>query len=178
MFFVDDSRGAVVGAEEPGHKPAMAPVGETGEGEDDTAQGAAQGHGAYISEPEGSGPLAVPCVGLVDALKPRRADVTALAARSIISRRSLTWRALATSSGRCSGRRSSPVSGVGRRPAHLSKKAWTSARHQAVAYGLEALGRWQDAKPLASSVKLTRLLRAWRLAHSWPFNDTFAGQGK
>jgi hypothetical protein len=46
---------------------------------DDTAQGAGQGHGAYISEPESSGRLALPCVGLVDALKERRADGTALA---------------------------------------------------------------------------------------------------
>ena len=53
-------------------------VGEAGDGVDDTAQGAGQGHGAWIPEAEGSGSLALPCVGLVDALKERRADGTAL----------------------------------------------------------------------------------------------------
>jgi hypothetical protein len=70
---------AVAAAEEPGDKPAKALVGEAGDGVDDSAQGAGQGHGAYISEPESSGPLALPCVGLVGALKERRADGTALA---------------------------------------------------------------------------------------------------
>ena len=70
---------AVVGAEEPGDKPAKALVGEAGDGVYGTAQCAGQGHGADISEPERSGPLALPCVGLVDALEERRADGTALA---------------------------------------------------------------------------------------------------
>lgn len=33
---------------------------------DDTAQGAGQGHGAWIPEAQGSGSLALPVVGLVD----------------------------------------------------------------------------------------------------------------
>ena len=43
-----------------------------------TAEGAGQGHGALIPEAEGSGSLALTYVGLVDALKERRADGTAL----------------------------------------------------------------------------------------------------
>jgi hypothetical protein len=39
--------GGVVGVEESGDKPAKAPVGEAGDGVDDTAQGAGQGGGAY-----------------------------------------------------------------------------------------------------------------------------------
>ena len=46
---------------------------------DAEAQGAGQGHGALIPEAEGSGSLALPVVGLVDALEERRADGTALA---------------------------------------------------------------------------------------------------
>jgi hypothetical protein len=38
----------------------------------------ARGHGALIPEAEGPGSLALTCVGLVDALKERRADGTAL----------------------------------------------------------------------------------------------------
>ena len=70
--------------------PAKAFVGEAGDGMDDEAECAGQGHGALIPEAEGSGSLALPYVGLVDALKERRADGTALAGTSIISRRSLT----------------------------------------------------------------------------------------
>ena len=43
-----------------------------------TAEGAGQGHGAWVPEAQGSGSLALPCVGLVDALEERRADGTAL----------------------------------------------------------------------------------------------------
>ena len=70
---------AVVVAEESGHQPAKALVGKTGDGVDDTTQGAGQGHGAWIPEAQGSGSLALPVVGLVDALKERSADGTALA---------------------------------------------------------------------------------------------------
>jgi hypothetical protein len=70
---------AVVVAEESGHQPAKALVGKAGDGVDDTAQGAGQGHGAWIPEAQGSGSLALPVVGLVDALKERSADGTALA---------------------------------------------------------------------------------------------------
>ena len=70
---------AVVVAEESGHQPAKALVGKTGDGMDDTAQGAGQGHGAWIPEAQGSGSLALPVVGLVDALKERSANGTALA---------------------------------------------------------------------------------------------------
>ena len=66
---------AVAGAEQRGDKPAKALVGEAGAGVDDTAQGTGQGHGAYMSEPQSSGPLALPCVGLVDALRERRRSV-------------------------------------------------------------------------------------------------------
>ena len=38
-----------------------------------------QGHGALVPEAQGSGSLALPYVGLVDALEERRADGTALA---------------------------------------------------------------------------------------------------
>jgi hypothetical protein len=38
--------GAVVGAEQSGHEPAKALVGEAGDGVNNTAQGAGQGHGA------------------------------------------------------------------------------------------------------------------------------------
>src|SRR4029077_18692255 len=69
----------VVGAEESGDEPAKALVGEAGDGVHYTAECAGQGHGAYIAEPECSGPLALPYVGLVDALEERRADGTALA---------------------------------------------------------------------------------------------------
>ena len=72
-------RGAVVPAEESGHMPAKALVGEAGDGVDDEAERAGQGHGALIPEAQGSGSLALPYVGLVDALEERRADGTALA---------------------------------------------------------------------------------------------------
>ena len=70
--------GGVVGVEESGDEPAKASVGEAGDGVDDTAQGAGQGYGAWIAEAERSGSLALPCVGLMDALEERRADGTAL----------------------------------------------------------------------------------------------------
>src|SRR5947199_10431498 len=41
-------------------------------------ESAGQGHGACVPEAQGCGSLALPCVGLVDALKERRADGTAL----------------------------------------------------------------------------------------------------
>ncbi|HLI43264.1 MAG TPA: hypothetical protein VKU92_02200 [Acidimicrobiales bacterium] len=47
---------------------------------DDEAECTGQGHGALIAEAQGSGSLALPYVGLVDALEERRADGTALAA--------------------------------------------------------------------------------------------------
>ena len=72
-------RGVVVLAEEPGHLPAKALVGEAGDGVDDEAERAGQGHGALVPEAERSGSLALPYVGLVDALEERRADGTALA---------------------------------------------------------------------------------------------------
>ena len=43
------------------------------------AERAGQGHGACVAEAQRSGSLALPVVGLVDALKERRADGTALA---------------------------------------------------------------------------------------------------
>lgn len=46
---------------------------------DEHGEGAGQGHGAWIPEAQGSGSLALTYVGLVDALKERRADGTALA---------------------------------------------------------------------------------------------------
>ena len=72
-------RGAVVSAEESGDVPAKALVGDAGGGVDDEAEGAGQGHGALIPEAQCSGSLALPYVGLVDALEERRADGTALA---------------------------------------------------------------------------------------------------
>jgi hypothetical protein len=69
--------GAVVVSEESGDEPAKAVVGEAGDGVDDTAQGAGQGHGAWVPEAERSGSLALSVVGLVDALEERRADGTA-----------------------------------------------------------------------------------------------------
>jgi hypothetical protein len=45
---------------------------------DEETQGTGQGHGAYITEPESSGPLALPYVGLVDTLEERIAYGTAL----------------------------------------------------------------------------------------------------
>jgi len=44
----------------------------------DATQGAGQGHGAWITEAQGSGALALSVVGLVDALEERRADGTTL----------------------------------------------------------------------------------------------------
>ena len=70
--------GGVVGVEESGDEPAKALVGEAGDGVDDAAEGAGQGHGAWVPEAQGSGSLALPYVGLVDALEERRADGTAL----------------------------------------------------------------------------------------------------
>ena len=67
-------RGAVIPAEESGHLPAMALVGEASDGADGEAERAGQGHGT-----QGSGSLALSYVGLVDALKAHRADGTALA---------------------------------------------------------------------------------------------------
>ena len=72
-------RGAVVPAEESGHLPAKALVGEAGDGVDDEAECTGQGHGALIPEAQRSGSLALMVEGLVDALKERRADGTALA---------------------------------------------------------------------------------------------------
>ncbi len=71
--------GAVVPTEESGDEPAKAGVGEAGDGVDHEAQCTGQGHGALIPEAQGPGSLALPYVGLVDALKERRADGTALA---------------------------------------------------------------------------------------------------
>ena len=70
--------GGVVLAEESGDEPAKALVGEAGDGVDDAAEGAGQGHGAWVPEAQGSGSLALSVVGLVDALEERRADGTAL----------------------------------------------------------------------------------------------------
>ncbi len=69
---------AVVGAEESGHQPAKACVGEPGDGVEVAAEGAGQGHGAWVTEAERSGSLALDDGGLVDALEERRADGTAL----------------------------------------------------------------------------------------------------
>ena len=44
-----------------------------------TQSAPARGHDAWIAEAQGSGSLALPYVGLVDALEERRADGTALA---------------------------------------------------------------------------------------------------
>ena len=60
-----------------GDEPAKAFVGEAGDGVLDVAERAGQSHGALIPEAQGSGSLAL-VVGLVDALKERRADGTAL----------------------------------------------------------------------------------------------------
>jgi hypothetical protein len=57
-------RGGVGGAEQTGDKGAQAPVAEAGDGVDHHAQGAGQGHGAWIPEAQSSGSLALPCVGL------------------------------------------------------------------------------------------------------------------
>ena len=70
---------AVGRAEESGHLPAKALVGETGDGTDDEAQGTGQGHHTLIPEAQSSGSLALIFEGLVDALEERRADGTALA---------------------------------------------------------------------------------------------------
>src|SRR5439155_1592690 len=62
-----------------GDEPAKAFVGKAaGDGVQDVAEGAGQSHGALIPEAQRSGSLAL-MVGLVDALKERRADGTALA---------------------------------------------------------------------------------------------------
>ena len=72
-------RRAVVAAEESGNMPAKAFVREAGDGVDDKTKSTGQGHGALIPEAQGPGSLALPYVGLVDALKERSADGTALA---------------------------------------------------------------------------------------------------
>jgi hypothetical protein len=56
--------GGVVPPEQPGDQPAKALVGEAGDGVDEHGEGAGQGHGAWIPEAQGSGSLALPCVGL------------------------------------------------------------------------------------------------------------------
>ena len=70
--------GGVVHAEQSGDKAAKALIGEAGDGVDEQAESTGQGHGALIPEAQGSGSLALPYVGLVDALEERRADGTAL----------------------------------------------------------------------------------------------------
>ena len=70
--------GAVVLAEQSGDEPAKAVVGEAGDDVDVGAECTGQGHGAWVPEAQGSGSLALPYVGLVDALEERRADGTAL----------------------------------------------------------------------------------------------------
>jgi hypothetical protein len=60
--------GAVVRPEESGNPPAKALVGEAGDGVDLQAKGAGQGHGAWVPEAKSPGSLALPYVGLVDAL--------------------------------------------------------------------------------------------------------------
>lgn len=55
---------AVVGAEESGHTPAKAVVGEAGDGVDHSTQGAGQGCGARVPEAKRSGSLALSDVGL------------------------------------------------------------------------------------------------------------------
>jgi len=79
MQVVADLRCRVVSAEESGHQPANALVGEGGDSVDDEAERPGQGHGALIPEAQASGSLALPVVGLVDALQERRADGTTLA---------------------------------------------------------------------------------------------------
>ena len=69
----------VLVAEESGDVSAQALVGEAGDGVEDVVQSTGQSHGAGVAEAERSGSLALSCVGLVDALKERRADGTALA---------------------------------------------------------------------------------------------------
>ena len=62
-----------------GDEWAKALVREAGDGTEDGAQGAGQGCCSFVAEAQGSGSLALSMVGLVDALKERRADGTALA---------------------------------------------------------------------------------------------------
>ncbi len=90
--------------------PAKALVGEAGDGVDDEAECTGQGHGALIPEAQGSGSLALPCVGLVDALKERRADGTALAGTLDHKQTVVDLMGLATSSGKCSSRAMTPMS--------------------------------------------------------------------
>ena len=59
--------------------PAKALVAEAGDGVEGGGESAGQGCGAWISEPERAGSVALPCVGLVDALEERIADGTVLA---------------------------------------------------------------------------------------------------
>ena len=77
---------------------------------DDQAERAGQGHGALVPEAESPGSLALPYVGLVDALKERRADGTALAGTFDPKQAVVDLRALEISSGRCSRRASTPMS--------------------------------------------------------------------
>jgi hypothetical protein len=65
-------------AEESGDQAAKARDGEAGGGVHDGAQGAGQGHGAWVPEAQGSDSFALSVVGLVDALEERRADGTTL----------------------------------------------------------------------------------------------------
>jgi hypothetical protein len=71
--------GAVGAAEQAGDKGAKAPIGYAGDGMQRQAQGAGQGHDAKVPEAQGSGPLALPCVGLLDPLEGGGPDGTALA---------------------------------------------------------------------------------------------------
>ena len=76
---VADLAHVVVLAEESGNEPTKAFVGGAGDGREDAAQGAGQSHDAQVAEAQGSGSVALLVVGLVDALKERSADGTALA---------------------------------------------------------------------------------------------------
>jgi hypothetical protein len=62
-----------------GDEWAKALVREAGDGTQDGAEGAGQGCCSFVAEAQGSGSLALLVIGLVDALKERRADGTALA---------------------------------------------------------------------------------------------------
>ena len=66
-------------AEVSGDEPAKAFVGEAGNGWQEVAEGAGQGCGAFVPEARRSGSLALLGVGLVDALKERRAEMAQLA---------------------------------------------------------------------------------------------------
>ena len=64
-----------------GDEWAKALVREAGDGTEDGAEGAGQGCRSFVPEAQGSGSLALLVIGLVDALKERRADGAALAGR-------------------------------------------------------------------------------------------------